>query len=47
MHTESRRHWRRRPIITASEILVWIVVTAMTAGALIGLCLLLTLAWPS
>lgn len=47
MHTESRRHWRRRPIITASEIVVWVVVTALTVAALICLCLLLTLAAPS
>jgi len=41
------RHWRRRPFITASEIVVWIVVTGLVAGFLIGMCMLLTLAAPS
>ena len=39
--------WTRRPRITASEVVVWLVVTGLTAGALIGLCILLTLAWPA
>jgi len=43
----SRRRWRHRPIVTASEVVVWLVVTALTAGALLGLCALLTAAWPS
>ena len=46
MEHYARRRWRRNRI-TASEAVVWIVVTAMTAGGLIGFCLLLTLAWPS
>ena len=48
--TPSHRRWRKRPrtvTVTASDVVVWVVVTALTAGFLIGLCALLTLAWPS
>jgi hypothetical protein len=44
----THRRWTKRPPrVTASDVVVWIVVTALTAGVLLGLCALLTLGWPS
>ena len=42
-----RWHRHRRPAVTLCEVAVWAAVLAITAGSLLLLCALLTLAWPS
>jgi len=43
----ARRRWNRKPRVTLSDAAAWALATLVVGTALLAVCVVLTLGWPS